>query len=247
MTPSLSEIWRFPIKSHGREALSFAKLTIAKALPGDRIWAVAHEAATADGSEWAPCSQFSRGAKAPQLSAISAKFDDETGIVTLSHPARDDLDFDPDTQGDKLIDWTAGFIPNNRAQSTRVVRGRGFGFTDSDFQSITLCNFSTHRAVEQRVGKPLSIHRWRGNLWVDGMAPWEEFDWVGKHIQIGEAILEVVERTERCLATHNNPDTGDRDDNILAALNSWGHQDFSVQTKVIKSGMIRAGDKVQKL
>ena len=28
----------------------------------------------------------------------------------------------------------------------------------------------------------LSIHRWRGNLWVDGWAPWAEFDWIGQDI-----------------------------------------------------------------
>ncbi|WP_299925187.1 MOSC N-terminal beta barrel domain-containing protein [uncultured Pelagimonas sp.] len=247
MTLTLAEIWRFPIKSHGREPLSFTDLSIDKALPWDRAWAVAHDATQADGSEWVPCGQFSRGAKAPGLSAISAKLDEATQTVTLSHPYRDDLTFNPDTEGDKLIAWAGDFIPENRAQSSRVIRGQGFGFTDCPFQSITLGNMSSHRAVEQRVGHPLSIHRWRCNLWVDGMAPWEEFDWVGHQVQIGDAILEVVERTERCLATHNNPDTGRRDDNILGALDSWGHRDFTVQTKVVHPGRIQQGDKVQRL
>lgn len=247
MTQTLAKILRFPIKSHGWEPLSFADLTTGNALPWDRVWAVAHEASDADGSVWEPCTQFSRGAKAPKLAAISAKLDEATGKVTLSHPERADLVFNPDTQGDKLIEWAGDFIPQNRAASSRVVRGQGFGFTDCHFQSITLGNMSSHRAVEQRVGHPLSILRWRCNLWVDGMAPWEEFDWVGHQVQIGDAILEVVERTERCLATHNNPETGQRDDNILGALDSWGHRDFSVQTKVVKAGAIRTGDKVQRL
>lgn len=247
MTQTLAEIWRFPIKSHGWEPLSFADLTIGKALPWDRVWAVAHEASQADGAAWAPCNQFSRGAKAPMLSAISAKLDETTGMVTLSHPDRDDLTFDPDTDGDQLIAWAGGFIPDNRARSSHVVRAQGFGFTDCPFQSITLGSTASHRAVEHRLGHPLSIHRWRCNLWVDGMDPWVEFDWIGHQVQIGDAILEVVERTGRCLATHNNPETGQRDDNILAALDTWGHRDFSVQTKVVKAGRIRQGDKVQKL
>lgn len=245
MTVTLQEIWRFPIKSHGRENIRNAALTTGQGLPFDRLWAVAHEMSDVDGADWAPCGQFSRGAKAPKLSAISSELNEETGLVTLSHPERDNLTFDPDTEGDKLIAWTDGFIPANRAQSKRVVRGQTRGFTDSEFPSITLCNFSSHRAVEEKLGNPLSIHRWRGNLWVEGLAPWAEFDWIGRNVRIGTALLEVVEPTTRCLATHNNPETGQRDETVLAILDRFGHQDFSVQTTVVEPGTIHINDRVE--
>ena len=116
--------------------------------------------------------------------------------------------------------------------------------TDSDFPSVTLCNLSSHRAVEQRLGQPLSIHRWRGNVWIDGLAPWEEFDWIGRKVRVGETVLEVRERTDRCAATTANPETGRRDADTLGALESWGHQDFSVRAEVIEGGMVRPGDEV---
>lgn len=247
MTRQLTAIWRFPIKSHGREALDTVNLTAGQTLPWDRHWAVAHDQSQVDGTEWAPCQHFSRGSKAPALAAISAHLDEDSGKVTLSHPDRDDLTFHPDTEGDRLIDWGQGLVPDNRAQSARVVRGQQRGFTDSDFPSITLCNLSSHRAVEQRVGHALSIHRWRGNLWFDGGAPWEEFDWINREIRIGEAILIPRERTDRCLATHNNPDTGIRDTNMLSALDSWNHRDFSVRAKVLRGGRIATGDSVEVL
>jgi uncharacterized protein YcbX len=244
---TLRQIWRFPIKSHGREALDSVRLTPGEMLPYDRHWAVAHEQSAADGSEWVPCTHFSRGAKAPALAAITARLDEAALRVTLSHPDRDDLTFDPDREGDRLIDWSRGFVGENRAQSARVVRGRTRGFSDSDFPSVTLCNLSSHRAVEQRIGRPLSIHRWRGNFWFDGGAPWEEFDWIDREVQVGEAVLRVRERTDRCLATHNNPDTGKRDANVLAALESWDHQDFSVRAEVVRGGQVAVGDRVQRL
>lgn len=245
MIARLAQIWRFPIKSHGREGLTDVTLTAGQTLPWDRLWAVAHDASEADGSVWVPCQNFSRGSKAPGLAAISARLDETTATVTLSHPEREDLTFRPDDEGDRLIDWAGGFIPENRAASARVVRGAERGFTDSDFPSITLCNLSSHRAVEQRLGHPLSIHRWRGNLWFDGGAPWEEFDWIDREIRIGEAVLIPRERTDRCLATHNNPETGTRDDNVLGALDSWGHRDFSVRAEVVRSGRIAIGDSVE--
>ncbi|MBT54688.1 MAG: molybdenum cofactor biosysynthesis protein [Mameliella sp.] len=247
MTRQLTAIWRFPIKSHGREALDAVNLTAGQTLPWDRHWAVAHDQSQVDGTEWAPCQHFSRGSKAPALAAISAHLDEDSATVTLSHPDRDDLTFHPDTEGDRLIDWGQGLIPDNRAQSARVVRGQQRGFTDSDFPSITLCNLSSHRAVEQRVGHALSIHRWRGNLWFDGGAPWEEFDWIDREIRIGEAILIPRERTDRCLATHNNPDTGTRDTDVLNALDSWNHRDFSVRAEVLRGGRIATGDSVEVL
>ena len=82
----LSEIWRYPIKSHGRECISEVKVKARETLPHDRIWAVVHEHSTADGSQWVACHNFSRGAKAPGLMAISANFDETTNILKMSHP-----------------------------------------------------------------------------------------------------------------------------------------------------------------
>ncbi|MCP4818174.1 MAG: MOSC domain-containing protein, partial [Shimia sp.] len=82
-----------------------------------------------------------------------------------------------------------------------------------------------------------------GNIWLDGFAPWEEFDWIGKTLRIGTTEIEVRERITRCLATTSNPDTGRRDADTLGVLNdSFGHQDFGVYGVVTKSGDITVGD-----
>ena len=99
----LAAILRYPLKSHGREALAEVSLTAGEAMPFDRLWAVAHEASKADGSEWVPCVNFSRVSKAPALMAISSRLDEESGLLTLSHPQLEDLTFDPDSEGDAFI------------------------------------------------------------------------------------------------------------------------------------------------
>jgi len=247
MTIAVSQICRHPIKSHGRETIAEVLLTAGGTLPFDRLWAVAHDQSDVDGSTWAPCQNFSRGSKAPALAAITAKLDETTATITLHHPDRADLTLRPDHDGQKLIDWAGDMIPQGRARSARVVRSKSRGFTDSDFASVTLCNMSSHRAVEQRVGQPLSIHRWRGNIWFEGAAPWEEFDWMDREVQIGDAVLVPRERTDRCLATHNNPDTGHRDADVLSALDHWGHRDFTVRAEVVRGGSVRLGDGVTAL
>lgn len=240
-------IWRHPIKSHGREALDMITLRAGASMPWDRVWAVAHEAATAQPGVWAKCVNFSRVSKAPALMAITAKLNEATGIVTLSHPDRPDLTFDPDTNPDALIGWTAPLVPQDRSLPSTIIRLDGHGYTDSDFPSVTLCNRASHRAVESETGTDLSIHRWRGNLWFDSDTPWIEFDWLGQEVQVGGAILRPRERTDRCLATTTNPENGRRDVDTLAALDSFGHQDFSVRCEVVKSGDIQFGDTVKLL
>jgi uncharacterized protein YcbX len=74
-----------------------------------------------------------------------------------------------------------------------------------------------------------------------------EFEWIGKDVRVGSTLLRVRERTDRCLATTANPETGKRDVDVLKALDHWGHQDFSVRAEVIEGGEIRIGDTVEAL
>lgn len=243
MSGSVTSLWRHPIKAHGREALDSVTLIPGQCMPGDRVWAVAHEASKARGTEWARCSNFTRAAGAPQLMAISAR--SEGDKLVLTHPQRPELTFDPETEEAAFIDWVKPLMPEGRAAPVRLIRVPGVGLTDSSWPSVTLCNMASHRAVEQKLGRPLSIHRWRGNIWFDGLPVWEEFDWIGREVRIGEAVLKVHERTERCLATTANPETGQRDADTLGTLETWGHRDFSVKAEVIRGGEIRVGDKME--
>jgi len=239
----LSHIWRHPIKAHGAEALDKVALSVSACLPFDRHWAVAHETSKADGCTWVSCANFSRGAKAPGLMAIRATMDEASGLLTLTHPDLEPLVFDPNTQGEALVAWTRPLMPENRAQSVRVISVPGVGMTDSDFQSVSICNHASNRAVEEKLGQALDMRRWRGNLWLNGLEAWEEFELVGKRVKIGEAILHVRERITRCKATMANPDTGKVDAQTLDALSSgWNIREFGVYAVIEQGGQIAIDD-----
>lgn len=248
MTMRLAHIRRHPIKSHGVEALERVILTKDRTLPWDRTWAVAHEASRADGSRWVPCGNFSRGSKAPGLMAISARLDEKSEQITLTHPDKARVTLHPERDAEALIRWTEGLIPANRLQSARVIRVPGRGMTDTSFPSISLLNIATNAAIGAMLGQDLDIRRWRGNLWIDGAEPWVEFDWTGKTLRIGQAELVMRERIPRCTATTANPDTGVRDADTLGALKrGWGHQDMGIYLEVSKGGEIAVGDDVEVL
>ena len=242
----VSGLWRHPIKSHGSEAITRVEVTEGCALPFDRRWAVAHEAAKLPDDGWAPCVHFSRGAKAPALMAISAKTDEATGRVTLSHPDLGTLELDPDTEGQRLVDWTGGLVPQDRAQSVRVVRARDQAWTDSPFPSISLATTATLDALSERLGQPLDPRRFRINIWVDGATPFAEFDWVGREITVGGLRFRAEQPITRCLATTANPDTGERDADTLGALEAgWGHRDLGIYLTALSSGELAVGHEVR--
>lgn len=239
----LVQITRHPIKGHGREDLASVRLLAGACLPWDRHWAVAHEAAKlTDG--WNPCMNFARGAKAPALMAVDSTLDEATATITLRHPDRGAIAFRPDDPADlpRFLDWLDPLIPPNRARPTRIVSA-GRGMTDSDFPSVSILNAASLADLSARMGHDLSPHRFRGNLWLEGAPAWAEWDWIGRDIRIGGAILRVQERITRCVATTVDPATGISDADTLAALDAgFGHQDFGLYATVVQDGDIALGD-----
>ncbi len=248
MPGAVTQLWRHPIKSHGREALERVSLVAGQAMPWDRFWAVQHDQSNHDGEGWAECMNFMIGTRTPGLAGLWAQLDESTKQITLRHDTLGELTFRPDDylEASQFLAWVAPVIPENRAQPRRVVSAGTRGMTDSDFPSVSIMNESSHRAVSQKLGRPLEAERWRGNIWFDGLAPWEEFDWIGKTLRIGGAVLKVHERIERCMHTTANPKTGKRDADTLGALqDGWDHQDFGVYAEVIQGGPVALGDKVE--
>ena len=248
MTGRIGQIWRHPIKAHGREALETVELTKGQTMPWDRTWAVAHERSTADGSNWVSCGHFSRGAKIPELQAIGAKLDLDTFEVELTYPGKPGICFNPDTAPERFLNWINSLMTSDRAESVRLVRAAQRGMTDTPYPSVSLLNLASHRAVEQRLGRKLDPERWRGNFVLEGLAPWEEFEWVGKRLKIGSVELEVEEPIGRCQATSVNTSTGLRELDMVAFLkDNWDHTDFGVYATVQETGTIKIGDELEVL
>ncbi len=242
MTISLAQICRHPIKAYGREMLASVRLSAGEGLPFDREWAVAHEGAKIVPG-WNPCQNFTRGAKAPALMAVTARLDEAARRVTLEHPTAGRIAVAPDDPADhpRLLAWADPLIPAGRARPAAVVAG-GRVMSDSDFPSVSVLSLTSLANLSARMGLDLSIHRWRANLWLDGADAWEEWGWIGRRFRLGDAVLEVVERITRCVATKVDPETGAANADTLAALESaYGHQDFGVYARVIEGGPIVIG------
>jgi uncharacterized protein YcbX len=238
----LTQIWRHPIKGIGAERLDHVGLKIDRPLPMDRAWAVLEQGGES-GEGWRVCRNFIRGAKGPSLMAITARVEGET--IHLNHPDLPEIAITPGTDAAAmaLLDWLRPIYPEDRRPPTALIRAPEMGMSDAPFASVSILNKASLRALSQKVGQDLDPRRFRGNLWLDGLAPWEEFDLVGKRLRIGAAEFDVVEPIGRCRATEANPETGRRDAPTLAALeDGWGHTRFGVYAMVRKGGRVSVGD-----
>lgn len=242
----VAALYRYPIKSHGRERITQVTLTQGQTMPWDRVWAVVHEATKFDTAtpEWAQCHNFMIGARTPGLVGIWATLDEAARKVTLRHADLGALTFCPDDAADaaRFLDWVAPLCPENRAAPTGIVSVPGRGMTDSAFASVSIMNVASHEAVAATLDTPIGIERWRGNIFLDDAPAWAELEWLGRDIQVGSAVLRVRDRIRRCSVTNTNPMSGVRDTETLDALNThFGHQDFGVYAEVVKTGALNVG------
>ena len=96
------------------------------------------------------------------------------------------------------------------------------------------------------MGQTVDPLRFRANIYIDGIAPWREFDWLERELMVGEdVVLRVFKRTQRCAATNVDPATGERDLQIPRALHSaFGHADMGIYATVAAGGGIAVGQAV---
>lgn len=244
----VAHLVRHPIKSGGYEPVASATLTAGAAFPFDRVWAVAHAAARlGEPPTWAPKLQFLRGWASAELMAVSCISSPECDEVTLSHPRRPTESFRPDDTVDatRLIDWLRPLWPANRPQPARVIRVPGQAMTDQEQPLISINSLSSLADLGAYMGLDLSLHRFRGNIWVAGWVPWAELELVGQEITIGAARLRIEAPIGRCRATGANPRTGLQDADTLGQLEAHrAHTDFGVFARVVESGIIAQGDTV---
>lgn len=238
---TLARIWRHPIKGIGAEELGDVMLAPGLPVPGDRAWAVLTGEATDTGG-WQPCRNFARGCYGPELMAVTAETHAD-GRISMRHPARPNLIIDPATDGPALVDWLRPIYPDARPAPHTLVKAPETGMADSSTPAtVAVMGLASLDALSERAGVALDERRFRGNLWLTGLAPFEELTLAGRTLRIGEAELELLRPIERCRATEANPDTGARDVDTLRLLREgWGHTDFGMKALVRKPGRIARG------
>lgn len=217
--PHLSAIYRYPVKSMAGESLSSSQVS-PLGLPYDRMWMVAK-----------PGGRMLTGRDCPDLVRVCAT-PSEAG-VSLAAPGRETL-FVPNSaftvpvdasvwsdsfsawQGAEAADeWISSFVGTRlhfmwtgAASARRVRLDPAVPLSFADGFPLLLIGQASLDDLCSRVGRPLSMGRFRPNLVLAGLEPYGE-DRL-RRIRIGTTTFRIVKPCERCVFTTVDPETGQK-------------------------------------
>ena len=103
--------------------------------------------------------------------------------------------------------------------------------------------FIDNTASSKIAGFYIDPIRFRANIYLKDVEPWEEVNWLNKVILSGSAELIGIREITRCAATNVNPKTAIRDINIPnLLLKNFGHMNCGIYLQVTKGGLLKKHD-----
>ncbi|MDC1280140.1 MOSC domain-containing protein [Pelagibacteraceae bacterium] len=112
--------------------------------------------------------------------------------------------------------------------------------------SVSLINIQSINDFQKKIDKKVEISRFRGNIYIDGIKPWEEQEWVEKIIKINNVSFKVEKKIPRCVAINLKPQTDDNSLNLLQALKkTYNHFDMGIYLTALDDGKVEVGNKVE--
>jgi uncharacterized protein YcbX len=250
MSGYVAAIFRHPVKGFTPEPLDSVVLASGEGFPHDRVWAVENGPCgfDPDAPAFVPKSKFTVLAHIPRVAAARTRYDEATGVLQATAPGAAEfagrLSEAPGREA--FAAWLTDLLGEDATGPLRVLEAPAtHRFTDHPLGQVSIINLASVRDLSQRMGVELDPLRFRANLYVDGWPAWAENGWTGKPMMVGWAKAEVFKPIVRCLATHVDPTTAERDLEVTKALfDNYGHLHCGVYVRVTAGGQVGLGDAV---
>ncbi|MEN6541134.1 MOSC domain-containing protein [Parvibaculum sp.] len=245
----IAGLYRYPVKGLSPEAMQEAALRPGETIDWDRAFAIENGSADFDPAapKHFPKVKFLMLMKNERLARLHSRFDERTATLTLSENGRQVVSGNLMTvEGRTAIEaFMAQYMKAELRGAPRIVHAPGFSISDVAAKVVSLINLASVRELEKLIGRPVDPLRFRGNLLVQGLSPWEDHDWAGREIRLGEIRARGVMPIRRCAATNVDPSTAERDMEIPATLQrNLGHMNLGLYAEVLDAGTIRPGDRI---
>jgi uncharacterized protein len=258
--PRVAALYRYPVKGFTPEACATLVVLPDGRIAGDRVLGFRYaDSAAADG-EWSTKHEFVALVNTPALACLTLQFDHAARRLRVSRGtavlAEGGLEAaDRERIAAAIERYVLGVAENPLAAhpGRRPLRLVGDGATpryqDNVAGHATLHSRASLAALAATMeAGDLSEARFRSNIAIEGVDPLEEQRWLGRRVRIGEVEFEAAIPKGRCLATHANPATGERDLPVMKALmKAYPGQErptFAIGLRAIAGGEIRVGDAV---
>ncbi len=252
VTARVVRLVHYPVKGLAGVELEQADLAVGGGFPHDRAVAISNGSAPIDGDgEWISPSRLYGLARNPGLTRLGVRVGDTAGTPATVTAVGEDVFVV------HLDDWA--HRADELESASECVRGivapgpnglpgvvlPGVPLWRRPEGAVSIVNLATLRLLEQSWGVPLDPRRFRANVYVDGLAPWEELGLVGGRLRVGGVDLEVTAPVLRGAGCGVDPDDGStRLDVSGLLLSRVGHRYLGVYARVVGAGRVARGDAV---
>ena len=238
----ISAIFRYPVKSMAGELLDDARLSW-HGIEGDRRLAF-RRLTDKSGFPWLTAS------KLPQLLLykpvrLDSNANSKNGELLPTHVRTPDGK-ECELRSNELREE----ISSRYGADVELMNLKHGIFDESPISVITL---GTVRSVARESGRGMDLcdlRRFRPNVVIetDSAEPFEEDRWVGRTLMFGEgnsgAALRVTMRDERCVMVNLDPDTAERDSEVMKTVVRMNENYAGVYGTVVRAGELRVGQVV---
>ena len=111
---------------------------------------------------------------------------------------------------------------------------------------ISLINVESLKDFNHKNNLQIDLERFRGNIYVEGLAPFEEFKWIDKTITINQKEFEVLSAIPRCKSTHYPYKSIQADCNVPQLLQqTYNHVDMGIYLRPTASTIVDLNSSIQ--
>ncbi len=216
---------RYPVKSLAGESLTSVQIAQG-GIPLDRRYAVIDRSEKLDGK------QLTARRNAALLSFQARVASDQAVMVRTPSGSTRSIE-DP---------RFAAELQDTLGQPVTIERAQGENFHDA--HDVLVLSAASLRALEAQWQAAINPLRFRPNIIIDGdgLAPFEETQWVGSTFQAGTATLAAAALCERCVLTTIDPETLVKSPSFLKLIVEEHAACFGVYCRVQNPGLMSVGD-----
>ena len=223
----VAAVSRYPVKSMAPDAVPSAEVSW-HGVAGDRRWAFVRQGAEQTGFPWLTIRERA------DMVGYRPRFDDperpNTSPVVVTAPDGAEFDVTDPALAAQLGD----------VRALKLDRGT--------FDTLPLSLITRHsvRSLGILADRPLDVERFRPNLLVDahGDDAFPEEDWIGVTLRIGDALVRVDGRDQRCVVVNVDPTTAARDPIVFHTIARRRKARLGVYATTARPGRVAVGDPV---
>ena len=260
MSATISSINYCPVKSVSFQSVDACEIKKNIGVVGDRIFAFAKNLDLGNAQLFEKSPDERRGKwnkiltlkNSPVLNKYNFSYKENR--LTLIFKDKEILTIDTSKLSERqLLSNKIIELENSFKEPITLMKNEEFPFFDTsisnkvDFNnSVSLLNIQSINDFQKKIGEKIQIHRFRGNICIDGIKPWEEREWIGKIIKINNIFFKVEKNIPRCVAINLKPKTDDTSLNLLQSLKFfYNHFEMGIYLSALVDGEINSGDKLE--